>query len=117
MSAVEIQNIKMKTVTHVYALMCYPCLCPVPTPALSPPSSLRFDAIAPKPKAKADGRGGIVRRVLSNALSSVVVRLTSNGMESVTVTKFEKLSGNVTARSLSPGEKGRGEGGRKLQFH
>jgi hypothetical protein len=87
------------------------------TPALSPPSSLRFDAIAPKPKAKADGRGGIVRRVLSNALSSVVVRLTSNGMESVTVTKFEKLSGNVTARSLSPGEKGRVEGGRKLQFH
>jgi hypothetical protein len=36
MSAVEIQNIKMKTVTHVYALMCYPCLCPVPTPTLSP---------------------------------------------------------------------------------
>ena len=32
-------------------------------PAFSPPSSLRFDAIAPKPKAKADRRRRIVRRV------------------------------------------------------
>jgi len=29
-------------------------------PALSSPSSLRFDAIAPKPKAKADRRGRII---------------------------------------------------------
>jgi hypothetical protein len=34
------------------------------TPALSSPSSLRFDAIAPEPKAKADRRGRNVRRVL-----------------------------------------------------
>jgi hypothetical protein len=31
------------------------------TLTLSPPSSLRFDAIAPKPKAKADGRGNSQR--------------------------------------------------------
>jgi hypothetical protein len=31
---------------------------------LSPPSSLRFDAIAPKPKAKADRRGNSIRLFL-----------------------------------------------------
>jgi hypothetical protein len=72
------------------------------TPALSPPSSLRFDAIAPKPKAKADRRGRMVRRVLSRAMYRVVVRLTANDTESVTAMRIEKWSGNVTVRSLSP---------------
>jgi len=75
------------------------------TPALSPPSSLRFDAIAPKPKAKADRRGRIIRRVLSHAMCRVVVRLTANDTESVMAMRIEKLSGNVTVRSLSPGER------------
>ena len=50
-------------------------------------------------------RGGIVRRVLSNALSRVVVRLTANDTKSVTAMRIEKWSGNVTVRSLSPGER------------
>ena len=50
-------------------------------------------------------RGGIVRRVFSNAIRRVGVRLSVNGMESVMATKIEKLSGNVTVRSLSPGER------------
>jgi hypothetical protein len=75
------------------------------TPALSPPSSLRFDAIAPKPKAKADRRGRIIRRVLSQAMCRVVVHLTANDTESTTAMRIEKLSGNVTMRSLSPGER------------
>ena len=50
-------------------------------------------------------RGGIVRRVLSDALSRVVVRFTSNDMESVTAARVGKSSSNVTVRSLSPGER------------
>ena len=73
------------------------------TPALSPPSSLRFDAIAPKPKANADRRGRIIRRGLNQAMCWVVVRLTVNDTESVTAMKVEKLSGNMTMRSLSSG--------------
>ena len=35
----------------------------------------------------------------------VVLRLTANDTESVTDMRIEKLSGNVTVRSLSPGER------------
>jgi hypothetical protein len=35
----------------------------------------------------------------------VIVRLTANDTESVTAMRNEKLSGNVTALSLSPGER------------
>jgi hypothetical protein len=50
-------------------------------PALSPPSSLRFDAIAPKPKAKADRRGRIVRRSFENLydwIGRMLIRKTRN---------------------------------------
>ena len=50
-------------------------------------------------------RGRIVRRVLSQAMCWVVVRLTANDTESVTAMRIEKWSGNVTARSLSPGKR------------
>jgi hypothetical protein len=61
-------------------------------------------------------RGRIIRRVLSQAMCQVVVRLTANDTESVTAMRIQKWSGNVTVRSLSPGE-GRGEGERKRSFH
>ena len=51
------------------------------------------------------GRGRIIRRVLSHALCRVVVRLTANDTKSVTAMSIEKLSGNVTVRSLSLGER------------
>jgi hypothetical protein len=50
-------------------------------------------------------RGRMVRRVLSRAMYRVVVRLTANDTESVTAMRIEKWSGNVTVRSLSPGER------------
>ena len=50
-------------------------------------------------------RGRITRRVLNHALYRVVVRLTANDTESVTAMRIEKWSGNVTVRSLSPGER------------
>ena len=50
-------------------------------------------------------RGGIIRRVLSRATGWVTVRLTANDTESVMAMRIEKLSGNVTVRSLSPGER------------
>ena len=49
--------------------------------------------------------GRTIRRVLSQALCRAVVRLTANDTESVTAMGIEKWSGNVTARSLSPGER------------
>jgi hypothetical protein len=48
-------------------------------------------------------RGRIIRRGLNQAMCWVVVRLTVNDTESVTAMKVEKLSGNVTMRSLSSG--------------
>jgi hypothetical protein len=50
-------------------------------------------------------RGRIIRRVLSQAMCRVVVRLTANDTKSVMAMRIEKLSGNVTVRSLSPGER------------
>ena len=73
-------------------------------PALSPPSSLRFDAITPKPKAKADRRGGIVRRSFKNIYDRIGRTL------------FRKTR---TKRKRFPllGERIKGEGGRKRSFH
>jgi len=50
-------------------------------------------------------RGRIIRRDLSQAICRVVVRLITNDTKSVTAMRIEKLSGNVTVRSLSPGER------------
>jgi hypothetical protein len=50
-------------------------------------------------------RGRIIRRVLSKAMCRVIVRLTANDTKSVTAMRIEKWSGNVTVRSLSPGER------------
>ena len=47
-------------------------------------------------------RGRIIRRDLSQAMCRVVVRLITNDTKSVTAMRIEKLSGNVTVRSLSP---------------
>jgi hypothetical protein len=41
------------------------------TPALSPPSSLRFDAIAPKPKVEADGERESTSRCWTISRSSL----------------------------------------------
>jgi hypothetical protein len=73
------------------------------TSALAPPSSLRFDAIAPKPKVKADRRGRIVRRSfenLCNWIGRMLIRKTGNKRK-----PFPLL-----------GERIKGEGGRKLSF-
>ena len=48
-------------------------------------------------------RGGIIRRVLSRATGWVTVRLTADDTKSVTVPRIEKLSGDVTLLTLSPG--------------
>jgi hypothetical protein len=35
---------RSKSVTYVLASLCYPCLCPVPAPSLSPPGGERVSA-------------------------------------------------------------------------
>jgi hypothetical protein len=47
------------------------CFSSALNPAFSPPSSLRFDAIAPKPKAKADRRRRIIRRLGGNTSDGI----------------------------------------------
>src|SRR5437867_2425495 len=49
MSAGEKHSSKMKTVTHVYALMCYPCLCPVPGEGAGEARKNRRWGLAPSP--------------------------------------------------------------------
>jgi len=50
-------------------------------------------------------RGRIIRRVLSHAICRIIVRPTANDTESVTAMTIEKWSGNVTMRSLFPGQR------------
>jgi hypothetical protein len=61
-------------------------------------------------------RGRIVRRVFSNATCWVVVRHTADETKSVTATRIEKLSSNMTVALPLPGGEGRGEGERKFSF-
>ena len=50
-------------------------------------------------------RGGIIRRALGHATSSVVVRLTANDTEAMIATRIEKFSSAVTVLTLSLGER------------